>query len=472
MYSLIFLGIVSLALSLFLTPLVRNLAWRYGIIDQPDEHRKVHGAPVPRVGGVAIFASVIGAYGLLLVVRLSSGHIVLEDLPLVLRILPSLAVVFGIGLIDDIVSTSPWIRLTAETLAATLAWIGGIQIVAMGSISFSGEIASFVVTVLWIVTCTNAINLIDGVDGLASGVSLFAAITMLIAALLDHNFPMALAIVPLAGALLGFLRFNFAPASIFLGDCGSLTLGFLLGCFGAVWAEKSATLLGLTAPLMVLAIPILDVSLAVVRRLLRGQPLFVADNAHIHHKLLSRGLSQRRLLFGAYGICVVGSATSLLLMINHNQNRDFVLVLVGLAAWLGLQHLGYTEFGAAKRILFGGTIRSVLSAQLALEAFEHEVKADMTLDEAWNVLCRTCPKFGFSGAVFDLHDVKRRWGNNTGWQARIDFPGHGYISVWRESGAMTQGADAVLFIDCVSRTFNQKLTHLELVTMNEAKGVS
>src|ERR1035438_9688930 len=183
MYSLIFLGIVSLALALFLTPLVRRLSWRYGIIDQPNQQRKIHRSPIPRSGGVAIFAAVVGAYGLLLVVRLSSGNIVLADLPLVLRLLPALAVVFGIGLIDDIVSTRPWVRLAAETVAAILAWIGGIRILAIAGRSFSGDIESFLFTVVWIVTCTNALNLIDGVDGLAAGVSLFASVTMLIAAL-------------------------------------------------------------------------------------------------------------------------------------------------------------------------------------------------------------------------------------------------------------------------------------------------
>ncbi|MDR3413185.1 MAG: MraY family glycosyltransferase, partial [Formivibrio sp.] len=255
MYSLLFLGFVSLALSLVLTPLVRNLAWHYGIVDLPDQQRKIHNTPIPRLGGVAIFAAVIGAYGLLLIARLSSGAIVWDNLPLVLHLLPALAVVFGIGLIDDIVTVPPWVRLSAEAIAATFAWFGGVQIYAINGYSFSGDIVSLIVTVLWIVTCANAINLIDGVDGLATGVSLFASVTMLIAALLDHNFPMALALMPLAGALLGFLRFNFTPASIFLGDCGSLTIGFLLGCFGAVWSEKSTTLLGLTAPLIVLAVP-------------------------------------------------------------------------------------------------------------------------------------------------------------------------------------------------------------------------
>jgi len=463
MYSLLFLGLVSFALSLLLTPLVRNMAWHFGIVDQPDQQRKTHSFPIPRIGGVAIFAAVNGAYGLLLIGRLSSGAIVSADLPLVLRLLPALTIVFSIGIIDDIISVRPWIRLAVETLAATFAWIGGLHITAIAGYSFSGVVASFIFTVLWIVTCTNAINLIDGVDGLAAGVSLFAAVTMLIAALLDHNFPMALAVVPLAGALLGFLRFNFFPASIFLGDCGSLTLGFLLGCFGALWAEKSTTLLGLTAPLMVLAVPLLDVGLAVVRRLLRGQPIFVADNAHIHHKLLSLGLSPRHLLFVIYGICAFGSAASLLLTINHNQDRDFVLIVVCLAAWLGLQHLGYTEFSVAKKMVFGGTIRSVLSAQLALEAFEQEVNADLTLTQCWEVICRTCPLFGFSGIVFDIDDVNRQWGLKTGWQARIDFPGHGHISVWRESGVVNHAAAAVLFIDCVSRTFSQKLNSLELV---------
>src|ERR1039458_6584045 len=205
MYSLFFLGFVSFGLSLLLTPLVRNLAWHYGIVDQPDQQRKIHSSPIPRLGGVAIFAAVVGAYGLLLVVRLSSGAIVWADLPLVLRLLPALAIVFGIGIIDDIVSVSPWIRLAAEATAAIFAWIGGIQITAIHGYSFSGTIVSFLVTVLWIVTCTNAINLIDGVDGLAAGVSMFAAFTMLAAALLEHNFPMALAVAPLAGALLGFL---------------------------------------------------------------------------------------------------------------------------------------------------------------------------------------------------------------------------------------------------------------------------
>src|SRR5579859_4988079 len=218
MYSILFLGFVSLALALLLTPLVRKVAWRLGIVDQPDQSRKIHSVPIPRMGGVAILAAVMGAYGLLFAVRLTSGAIVWDGLPLVLRLFPAFLIVFGIGLVDDIFSLRPWVKLAAESVAAMLAWFGGIHVTSFGGYSFSGVVASCALTLLWIVVCTNAINLIDGVDGLAAGVSLFAALTILIAALLNHNFAMALAVVPLVGSLLGFLRFNFAPASIFLGD--------------------------------------------------------------------------------------------------------------------------------------------------------------------------------------------------------------------------------------------------------------
>jgi UDP-GlcNAc:undecaprenyl-phosphate GlcNAc-1-phosphate transferase len=364
---------------------------------------------------------------------------------------------------DDIFSLRPWTKLVVEVIAAIFAWFGGIHVSALAGYSFSGIAVSFVVTILWIITCTNAINLIDGVDGLAAGVSLFAAFTMLIAALLNHNLPMALAVVPVAGALLGFLRYNFNPASIFLGDCGSLTLGFLLGCYGVVWSEKSTTLLGMTAPLLVMAVPLLDVALAIVRRFVRGQPIFGADQAHIHHKLLTKGLTPRRLVLVIYGVCGIGATMSLLLTVSNDSNRGFVIVLVCLAAWLGLQHLGYTEFGVARRVVLGGAFRTVLSAQLALETFQREVHGDITLQQSYELVCRACPQFGFSGIVFDLDNVKHQWGSNTGWQARIDFPGHGYISLWRDADTRNHGASAVMFMDCVFRTYNQKLSRVDAI---------
>jgi hypothetical protein len=133
------------------------------------------------------------------------------------------------------------------------------------------------------------------------------------------------------------------------------------------------------------------------------------------------------------------------------------------APGLGLQQLGYKEFSAARRIVLGGVFGSVLSAQLALEAFENEMLADITLHQCWDLVCRTCSQFGFSGIDFYIEDVKHQCGIMTGWQARLDFPGHGYINLWRESGAQGRGAAAVLFMDCVLCTFNQKLSQMEAV---------
>ena len=206
---------------------------------------------------------------------------------------------------------------------------------------------------------------------------------------------------------------------------------FSLGA-AAPWSEKSPTLLGMTAPLLVLVVPLLDVGLAIARRFLRGQHIFAADRGHIHHKLLARGFLRGGLLL-IYGICGLGAAASLLLTISHESNRGFVIILLCLAAWLGLQHLGYNEFSVTRRLFLGGTFRSVLSAQLALEAFEQEIQADSTLQSCCDLLCKTSPQFGFSGMAFSLGRVTRRWGTAKGWQTRIDFPGHGYINLWRES---------------------------------------
>src|SRR2546421_10492649 len=143
---------------------------------------------------------------------------------------------------------------------------------------------SIPVTVIWLVGCTNAFNLIDGLDGLAAGVGLFATLTMVLSALANQNLDMAMVTIPLAGALLAFLRYNFNPASVFLGDSGSLTIGFLLGCFGALWSEKSVTLVALTVPILAVSIPLADVALSIARRFVRNRPIFQGDRGHIHHK--------------------------------------------------------------------------------------------------------------------------------------------------------------------------------------------
>ncbi len=466
MYSVFFLGLASLALSLFLTPLVRNQALRLGVVDHPDGHRKIHTVPIPHLGGIAVLAAAVGAYVLLLLFRLGAGVVIWSGVPFAVRLLPAVFVIFCVGLADDIFGLRPWHKLAGQIVAAMLAWAGGIRIGDIAGHPFSVTL-SFVVTLTWIVACSNAVNLIDGVDGLAAGIGLFATITTLIAALLHHNINLLYAAVPLAGALLGFLRFNFSPASIFLGDCGSLTLGLLLGCFGIAWSEKSTTLLSLSAPLLMLSVPLLDAGLSIARRFLRQQPIFQADRAHIHHKLLARGLTPRRVVFVLYGFCLLAAASSLILIGARAQYHGFVIVFVCLAAWFGLQHLGYHEFGVARRLVFGGAFRRLLNAQLSLIKFEQELSASTTLERSCEVLCREYLQFGFSGIQLRLDDLVRQQGFTAGWHVRIDFPGRGYINLTRGSGS-TWGSAAMLFVDCVSRAFASKLNELEAIQFEPA----
>jgi UDP-GlcNAc:undecaprenyl-phosphate GlcNAc-1-phosphate transferase len=459
MYSLLFLAFASFTLSLCLTPLVRNHALRLGLVDVPDSCRKFHKQPTPRLGGLAILLATVGSYLLLLIMSLSAGHIVRSGMPFALKLLPAAMVIFGVGLVDDIVGVLAWKKLVAQIVAAILAWVGGIHLGTLGGHPFPSAL-SFILTIVWIVSCTNAVNLIDGVDGLATGIGLFATITTLIAALLHHNIDLAFATVPLAGALLGFLRFNFNPASIFLGDCGSMTLGFLLGCYGIVWSEKSTTLLGVTAPLVALSVPLLDAGLAVARRFLCRQPIFGADHAHIHHKLLSRGMTPKYVVLILYGFCGLAATASLMLTTAREQDRVFVIVLVCLASWLGLQHLGYSEFGVAGRMAIEGAFRGLLSEQVVLLRFEEELSTSTTIQHCSEVLCLASPQFGFSGVELCLDGLVDRKESSEGWRVRIDFPGHGYIHLIRENGARSPGAAGVLFIDCVSRIFILKLNEV------------
>src|SRR5207247_514333 len=208
---------------------------------------------------------------------------------------------------------------------------------------------SLPLTLLWLVGCANAFNLIDGVDGLATGLGLFATLTMVIAALLHGNLTLAIATAPLAGALLGFLRYNFNPASIFLGDSGSLLVGFLLGCYGVLWTQKSATLLGMAAPLMALSIPILDVCLSIGRRFLSQSPIFGADRGHIHHRLLDRGLSPRRVALLLYAVGGLGALFSILQSVVPSRLSLLILALFCASTWIFVHSLKYVEFGVAGR---------------------------------------------------------------------------------------------------------------------------
>jgi UDP-GlcNAc:undecaprenyl-phosphate GlcNAc-1-phosphate transferase len=414
MISLALLALVSFLVALLFTPTVRDLAIGRGWVDTPDHGqaaaRKLHRLPIPRLGGVAIFAAYGISFLVLIALPLQGGRIVEHELALVARLAPAVLVIFVVGLVDDIWGLPAWQKLVGQLVAAGAANAAGVTLVAVGGGELPGW-AQLPLTLVWLVLLTNAINLIDGMDGLATGVSLFAALTMLTSALLVGNIPLAMATVPLAGSLLGFLRYNFNPATIFLGDCGSLLIGFLLGCFGLIWSQKSATLLGVTAPLLALAIPLLDVFLAIVRRFLKRQSIFGADRGHIHHRLLDRGLSVRQAALLLYGVALLFAILSLVSSVTQDSYAGLILVLFCAVTWIGVQGLGYVELNMAGRLLIGGGFRRLLLGQLALRSYQESMKKAASPLEAWEIVTETAREMGFHRVAWQVA--------GTAWEARV-----------------------------------------------------
>lgn len=454
MHSLLWLGLRAFLISLVLTPICRDVFRSYGVVDQPDHARKVHRYPIPRVGGLAIAASYLLAS---VVVRPEEGSPLAQQLSLVWKLLPGAALALALGLLDDLFNLRAWHKLIGQLAAAGLACWSGVRILSVAGTPTDAW-WNLPLTLLWLLVCMNAFNLVDGLDGLAAGVGLFATLTVFIAAIMQHNMVLAVATFPLAGALLGFLCYNFNPATIFLGDSGSLLIGYLLGCYAVIWGNKSATLLGMTAPLMALSIPLLDVALAVIRRFLRRQPIFTADRGHIHHRLLDRGLTPRRVVLVLYGLCGLAAAFSLLQSLVHSFAGALIL-LFGVFVLLGIQYLGYAEFDLAGRLLFSGEFQRTVGAQLELRKFRASLAATDSPGACWEVIRAACVKFGFQQANLCLAGEMFEYSAEDcgpGWTIRVPLANSDYAVLTRPFGSAVLPMVVGSFIDLLHQTLIEK----------------
>jgi UDP-GlcNAc:undecaprenyl-phosphate GlcNAc-1-phosphate transferase len=442
MFYLLVPAICSLLLALVITPACRDLLMCMGLVDVADNVRKLHKRPVPRMGGIAVFAAYVAAFALALGF---AAYIPSADVPsgmtgsieTVVQLLPAAAVVFLTGVIDDIVGLKPRYKLLGQFAAAVLACLMGVRI---GTVD--GHTAQpwwgVPLTIIWLMGCTNAFNLIDGIDGLAAGAGLFAATSISVTALLQGNLGLAVATIPLAAALLGFLRYNFNPASIFLGDCGSLVIGFLLGCYSVVWCQKSATLLGMMAPLMALALPLLDTTLAIARRFIRNKPIFGADRGHIHHRLLDRGHHPRMVALRLYGVCGIAAVFSVLQGIWPGHGLVFAgLFLVSVGA--GIRYLNYMEFSVVSRTVVRGTFRHILQEEIRLQQLADDLSQVNTIDSAWAVLQNSFADLGISSAEWRCGERVLRHSiagaADSVWTTVITFPGGGFLTLDRREDA-------------------------------------
>jgi len=310
-YSLA-LALASGLVALLLTPLARRLAGRVGAIDVPDA-RRIHATPTPRFGGLAIAAGVLLVAW---VARVLPGPAAQLDSHPLLGLTFAAIPVLALGIRDDLGSVSPWVKLVLQACAAlTLCAFGyGIPVLtnpfgpAIATGPFNGP-----VTVLWVLVVTNSINLIDGLDGLAAGVVAISCGALWLVARLHSDFYVMFFAALLIGACGGFLRWNFPPASVFMGDTGSQFLGLTLAALSLLENRKGTAAVTLLLPLVALALPLADSTFAFARRLVRRQHVFRGDTQHVHHQLLRVGLSPRASLFALWGLCAFFGLVAVLL---------------------------------------------------------------------------------------------------------------------------------------------------------------
>jgi UDP-GlcNAc:undecaprenyl-phosphate GlcNAc-1-phosphate transferase len=296
--------LVATVVVLLATPLIKKMGLKAGLVDRPGG-RKIHNRPMVRLGGVAIFLGTLIA--LLSVWGLGGfGFLPPNKEYEIWGVTIGGLAFFLIGLADDLFTLPALSRLVMQFLVAGMAWQAGVQInflsiPHMGMVSLQDWI-SLPITVIWLVGMANAINMIDGLDGLAAGVSGIAAVVMMIVCLFMKQPAAALIAAALAGAALGFLRYNFNPAQIFMGDGGAYFMGFTLAGVGVIGLVKGVTTVAVLLPYLILAVPILDISSVVLDRLRRGKSPFSADKRHLHHRLLNAGLSQRLIVMFIYSL--------------------------------------------------------------------------------------------------------------------------------------------------------------------------
>lgn len=380
----------ALGASLALTYAVRERARRARLFDGTDS-RKIHQGEIPRLGGVAVFAAAMVALGGVLAIdsrvgSLSGGR------GLVAILLGAVGIHF-VGLYDDLRSMRARNKLALQVAIAFAVYFAGARVTTL-SLPFFGIVPlapgiGLLFTVVWLVGITNAFNLIDGLDGLASGAAMFALTTMFVAATLNGQGSAALVIVTLAGATLGFLAYNFHPASIFLGDSGSMFLGFMLAGVGLLSSQKSPTVVAVAIPVVSLGLPVMDTALAIFRRFLRRQPIFSADRGHIHHRLLVLGHTPRQATLLLYGACAV-LGLSAMLLVNDSGYVALVLVVMGLGAAFAIQRLRYQEFQELARVLRKGVQqRAVIERGVKIREASLQLAGLSSLDEMFTVLGRT-----------------------------------------------------------------------------------
>ncbi|MCB2288044.1 undecaprenyl/decaprenyl-phosphate alpha-N-acetylglucosaminyl 1-phosphate transferase [Clostridium algidicarnis] len=326
---------IAMIISIISTPFIKKLAIKINAMDVPKDERKIHKKPIPLLGGLSIYiAFIIG-------IVVKAGPLESWEKGIIIG---ATIIIIG-GVLDDIIELKPWQKLLFQLAASLCVIYHGVYIKNITN-PFAGEEAFFNIgrfsipfTILWIIGITNALNLIDGLDGLAAGVALISSITIMIIAIMCGRISTALLTSVLIGAIAGFLPYNFNPASIFMGDTGSQLLGFLLSVISLQGAIKSAATFAIVVPILALGLPIYDTLFAMVRRKINGKPIMQADKGHLHHRLLNLGFTQKQVVLVMYSISAVLGVIAILAMYISTPRSYFLLIIIVLiTVFMALRH--------------------------------------------------------------------------------------------------------------------------------------
>jgi UDP-GlcNAc:undecaprenyl-phosphate GlcNAc-1-phosphate transferase len=330
--------LVAAAVSFLLTPIAQRLAFLIGAVDRPDP-RKIHRAPTARLGGLAVFGGFAAPWAMLYLLDNRVAAIFQQNQVLFITLLAACLIMFVVGAVDDVVGLSPGTKLVLQILVAVGVYYGGFRIGTISSpfgAPWQLGWLSLPVTVLWIVGLTNATNLLDGMDGLVTGVAAVLALSLAMINIIGGNPVVALLTFALAGSALGFLPYNFNPARIFLGDSGSLLLGLIMAAISTLSFFKTATATLIVVPFLLFGLPLFDTVQVVIGRLRRGQHPFSPDKTHVHHRLLDFGLNQPQAAALLYAITLFLGVSSIILSWRLDSGTFMGLAITGIALTAGV----------------------------------------------------------------------------------------------------------------------------------------
>jgi len=375
MVSIIVSFLAALLVSLIITPLVRKISLRRGLVDEPGG-RRMQAVPVPRTGGVGILVAFIAPLAAVYLFQTAVGSRFYADTMMATGIIAGSIIISLLGLADDVWGLGAKKKLLVQTLVAACCYTIGFRIESV-FLPFVGRLEmgvfGVVITIVWIVGIINAFNLIDGLDGLAAGVGFVALATNFVLGFSGDRLVLCLLVAALAGALIGFLRYNFNPATIFMGDSGSMLLGFVLATTSLMSNQKSTTMIAILVPIIAMGLPIMDTLFAIVRRFLERRPLFSPDKGHLHHRLIALGFTQKKAVITLYVVSIFLAAIALAIHFGRDWQKGLGLALMGIAVivftrivWMIRHSHGRAAMGNRHRDSMTEVIRSGLYEELKM----------------------------------------------------------------------------------------------------------